>query len=158
MYMCVCMRVCVCMCAEVYEVLTKFSVYTNFQTAVRSRLEDSSVSSPETILGKCILQTSVEVFGISSTKNKYWYDQNNVGIQELLVKKRSTHRVFLLSSAIFVLKRKLRSLPYIVTSSASFERSRTSGAPTSAGKPQLYENTRDTRGFQNNEAVRVGAY
>ena len=66
----------------------------NFQAALQSRLEDASIAkdpSPETLWEKLktgILKTSAEVLGFSSKKNKDWFDENNGGIQELLVKKR----------------------------------------------------------------------
>lgn len=64
-------------------------------------------SSPETLWEKLktsILQTSVEVLGFSSRKNKDWFDDNHVEIQELLMRKRSTHQAHLTQPACPVKK------------------------------------------------------
>jgi len=110
-------------------------VKADFQAGLESRLVDSSCPtdpSPETLwehLKIAILQTSEEVLGFVTKKNKDWFDENNQEIQELLVKKKSAHQAHLAQPSCP--ERKLPSALYAVTSSASFKRSRTSGGLTS---------------------------
>ena len=46
-------------------------------------------------LKSAILQTSEDVLGFTTEKNKDWFDVNNQEIQELLAKKRSSHQAHL---------------------------------------------------------------
>jgi len=81
--------------------LQSAEVKADFQAGLESRLVDSSCPtdpSPETLwehLKIAILQTSEEVLGFVTKKNKDWFDENNQEIQELLVKKRSAHQAHL---------------------------------------------------------------
>ena len=55
-------------------------------------------TSPETLrdqLKSAILQTSEEVLGITTKKNKDWFNENNQEIQKLPAKKRSSHKAHL---------------------------------------------------------------
>ena len=73
-------------------------VKANFQAVLQSRLKEASDltdSFPETLWEKLktrILLTSVEVIGFSSKKNKDCFEGKNMVIQELPVKKKSTHQ------------------------------------------------------------------
>ena len=65
-------------------------VKADFQVGLQSKFENSDSSedtSPETLrdqLKSAILQTSEEVLGFTTRKNKDWFDENNQEIQELL--------------------------------------------------------------------------
>ena len=71
---------------------------TVFQADPQTKLEQDSCSkdsSPEALWNKlktAILQTSKNVLGLSTKKNKDWFDKNNHEIQDLLAKKRSAHQ------------------------------------------------------------------
>jgi len=68
-----------------------------FQADLQTKLGQDSCSkdfSPEALWNKlktAILKTSKNVLGISTKKNKDWFDENNHEIQDLLAKKRSAH-------------------------------------------------------------------
>ncbi|XP_023815252.1 uncharacterized protein LOC111948070 [Oryzias latipes] len=72
-----------------------------FQASLQSRLEDTSrPSDPSPVplweqLKSVILQTSEQVLGFSSRKNKDWFDENDLVIQELLANKRTAHQAHL---------------------------------------------------------------
>ena len=72
-----------------------------FQAGLQSKFENSDCAedtSPETLrdqLKSAILQTSEEVLGFSTKKNKDWFNENSQEIQELLVKKWSSHQAHL---------------------------------------------------------------
>ena len=73
----------------------------DFQAGLQSKLEEDHCLEdpcPETLwdqLKTAILQTSEEVLGFTTKKNKDWFDENNQEIQELLAKKRSAHQAHL---------------------------------------------------------------
>ena len=77
--------------------LLSSGVKADFLAGLQSKLEKSDCpedTSPETLwdqLKSAILQISEEVLGFTTKKNKDWFDENNQEIQELLVKKRSSH-------------------------------------------------------------------
>ena len=72
------------------SMLQSAGVKADFQTNIQSKLRKNSFpedSSPETLWDKLkttILQTSKEVLGFATRKNKDWFAKNNVEIQELL--------------------------------------------------------------------------
>ncbi|XP_069767753.1 craniofacial development protein 2-like isoform X4 [Narcine bancroftii] len=65
----------------------------NFQAILKAKLDDAirlTDPSPETLwdqLKTTILQSTEEVLGFSSRKNKDWFNENSQEIQELLAKK-----------------------------------------------------------------------
>ncbi|XP_069752263.1 uncharacterized protein [Narcine bancroftii] len=73
----------------------------NFQANLKAKLDDATRltdPSPETLwdqLKTTILQSTEEVLGFSSRKNKDWFDENSQEIQELLAKKRAAHQAHL---------------------------------------------------------------
>uniref|UniRef100_K7EZ64 Reverse transcriptase domain-containing protein n=1 Tax=Pelodiscus sinensis TaxID=13735 RepID=K7EZ64_PELSI len=77
-----------------------------FQESLRSRLEEQSCladspPAPEVLWDRIktiVLQTSEDILGFS-TKNRDWFDENNLEVQELLSKKRSAHQVHLAQSS-----------------------------------------------------------
>ena len=81
--------------------LKSAEVKADLQSNLQSKLEAAdcpSDSCPETLwtrLKTAILQTSAEVLGFSTKKNKDWFDENDQEIQELLAKKRSAHQAHL---------------------------------------------------------------
>ena len=81
--------------------LQSAEVKADFQVGLQSKSENSNSledPSPEALrnqLKSVILQTSEEVLGFTTKKNKDWFDENNQKIQELLVKKRSSHQTHL---------------------------------------------------------------
>ena len=78
--------------------LQSAEVKVDFHTDLQSKLENSNCpkdTSPETLwdqLKSATLQTSEDDLGFTTKKNKNWFDENNQEIQELLVKKRSSHQ------------------------------------------------------------------
>ena len=77
--------------------LQSAEVKADFQAGLQSKLENDCPKdpSPETLwdqLKTAILQTSEEVLGFTTKKNKDWFDENNQEIQELLAEKRSAHQ------------------------------------------------------------------
>jgi len=76
-------------------------VKTVFQADLQTKLGQDSCSkdsSPEALWNKlktANLQTSKNVLGLSSKKNKDWLDENNHEIQDLLAKKISAHQAHL---------------------------------------------------------------
>ncbi|XP_037790205.1 uncharacterized protein LOC119585608 [Penaeus monodon] len=83
------------------EKLQSSEVKADFQADLQSKLESVDCRkdpSPETLwdqLKTAILQTSEEVLGFTTKRNKDWFDENNQEIQELLTKKRSAHQAHL---------------------------------------------------------------
>ncbi|XP_063615901.1 uncharacterized protein LOC134789116 [Penaeus indicus] len=81
--------------------LQSAEVKADFQAGLQSKLEIVDYPedpSPETLwdqLKTAILQTSEEVLGFTTKRNKDWFDENNQEIQELLTKKRSSHQAHL---------------------------------------------------------------
>ena len=81
--------------------LQSAEVKADFQANLQSRLEDPNSStdlSPDEFwehLKSSIQQSSEDVLGFSTKKNRDWFDENNKEIQELLAKKRSTHQAHL---------------------------------------------------------------
>ena len=72
----------------------------DFQTGLQSKLENCNCSEdiPETLwdqLKSAIPQTSEQVLGFTTKKNKDWFDENNQEIQELLAKKWSSQQAHL---------------------------------------------------------------
>lgn len=67
-------------------------------------------------LNRAIQQSSAEVIGFTTKRNKDWFDDSNQEIQNLLMDKMSVHH--------------LAQPTFVVTFSASFERSRMCGGPT----------------------------
>ena len=76
-------------------------VKADFQAGLQFKPENSNCPedpSPETLwdqLKSTILHASEEVLGLATKKNKDWFAKNNQEIQELLVKKRSSHEAHL---------------------------------------------------------------
>lgn len=70
---------------------------------LRSRLEEPSCladspPAPEVLWDRIktiVLQTSEDILGFSTKKNRDWFDENNLEVQELLSKKRSAHQAHL---------------------------------------------------------------
>ncbi|KAJ7411780.1 craniofacial development protein 2-like [Pitangus sulphuratus] len=87
------------------------TVRDNFQVNLQARLEDHSTDpSPEVLwqLNKnSTLQSSEESLGFSFKKNKYWFDENNQEIQELL-RKRTAHQAHLAQPSCYVRKTAFR--------------------------------------------------
>ena len=87
----------------------------DFQSNLQSKLEDSDSLTdpcPETLwahLKTAILQSSEEVLGFSTKKNKDWFDENDKEIQQLLAKKRSAHQAHLAQPSCPVKKTAFRS-------------------------------------------------
>ena len=81
--------------------LQSAEVKADFQAGLQIKLENASCPedhSPEILWDKLktvILQTSEEVLGLTTKKNKDWFDENNHEIQDLLAKKRSAHQAHL---------------------------------------------------------------
>ena len=81
--------------------LQSAEVKADFQAGLKSKFENSHCpgdTSPETLwdqLKRAILQTSEEVLGFTTKKNKDRIDENNQEIEELLAKKRSLHQAHL---------------------------------------------------------------
>ena len=73
----------------------------DFQADLQAKLENNRCPedpSPETLRDKLkstILQTSEEMLGFTTKKNKEWFDENNEEIQKLLAEKRSAHQAHL---------------------------------------------------------------
>ena len=118
--------------------LQSAEVRCNFQTNLQTRLEDENQFkdiSPEVFWARmksAIQQSSKEVLGLSSRKNKDWFDESNQEIKKLLAKKRSAHQAHLTTPSCPV--KKVPSVLHAVTSSANFERSRMSGGQTLPNK------------------------
>ena len=95
--------------------LKSAEVRADFQSNLQSKLEDSDSltdSCPETLwahLKTAILQSSEEVLGFSTKKNKDWFDENDKEIQQLLAKKRSAHQAHLAQPSCPVKKTAFRS-------------------------------------------------
>ena len=73
---------------------------TDSQRGPQSKFENSDCpeDTSETLrdqLKSAILQTSEDVLGFTTKKNKDWFDENNQEIQEVLPKKRSSHQAHL---------------------------------------------------------------
>ncbi|XP_078612812.1 uncharacterized protein LOC144882704 [Branchiostoma floridae x Branchiostoma japonicum] len=81
--------------------LKSAAVRADLQANLNSKLEGVDCptdSSPETLwaqLKTAVLQSSEEVLGFTSRKNKDWFDENDQEIQQLLAKKRSAHQAHL---------------------------------------------------------------
>ena len=81
--------------------LQSAEVKTIFRADLQTKLGQDSCSkdsSPEALWNKlktAILQTSKNVLGLSTKKNKDWFDENNHEIHDLLAKKRSAHQAHL---------------------------------------------------------------
>jgi len=131
--------------------LQSAEVKADFQADLQSKLESVDCRkdpSPETLwdqLKTAILQTSEEVLGFTTKRNKDWFDENNQEIQELLTKKRSAHQAHLaqpscpVKKAVFRLicsnlQRKLREI-------------QNEWWTNHAEKTQLCADTGDYRGF-----------
>ena len=77
--------------------LQSAEVKADFQANLQSRLDDPNSStdlSPEEFwehLKSSIQQSSEEVLGFSTKKNRDWFDENNKEIQELLARRRDLH-------------------------------------------------------------------
>ena len=73
----------------------------NFQADLQAKLgnnwcpEDPSSETVWDKLKTTILQTSEEILGFTTKRNKDWFDENNEEIQKFLVEKRSTHQAHL---------------------------------------------------------------
>lgn len=94
--------------------LQSAEVKAGFQAGIQSRLENVCPEelSPKTLLSQlkiAILQTSGEVLGFTTNKNKDWFDENNQESQELLAKKRSAHQAHLAQLSCPVKKDAFRS-------------------------------------------------
>ena len=95
--------------------LKSAEVRADFQSNLQSKLEDSDSLTdpcPETLwahLKTAILQSSEEVLGFSTKKNKDWFDENDKEIQQLLAKKRSAHQAHLAQPSCPVKKTAFRS-------------------------------------------------
>ncbi len=98
-----------------------------------------------------VLQTSEDTLGFSTKQNKDWFNENNLEVQELLLKKRSAHKAHLAqSSCLFkkaafrlecsTLQRKLREI-------------QNEWLTNLAVRTQLCADTGDYRGFY--EALKV---
>ena len=85
---------------KLYKLQTA-EVKADFQAGIQSKLENVDClkePSSETIWNQvksAILQTSKEVLGFTTKKNKDWFEENNHKIQELPAKKRSAHQAHL---------------------------------------------------------------
>ncbi|KAL8580969.1 hypothetical protein ACOMHN_017535 [Nucella lapillus] len=94
--------------------LKSAEVTADLQSNLQSKLEDEDCPPdpcPETLwahLKTAILQTSEEVLGFSTKKNKDWFDENDQQIQELVAKKRSAHKAHLAQSSCPAKKAALR--------------------------------------------------
>ena len=95
--------------------LKSAEVRADFQSNLKSKLEVSGFlmdPCPETLwahLKTAIQQSSKEVLGYSTNKNKDWFDENDKEIQQLLVKKRSAHQAHLAQPSCPVKKTAFRS-------------------------------------------------
>ena len=111
--------------------LQSAEVKADFQVSLQSKLENSDCSenpSPETLwdqLKSAILQTSEEVLGFTTKKNKDLFNENNQEIQELLAKRDHPTKPTWLSR--HVLWRGLPSISFAISYSVSFDRSKLSG-------------------------------
>ena len=78
--------------------LQSAEVKADFQADLQAKLENNRFPedpSPETLWDKlktAILQTSEEILGFTTKRNKDWFDENNKEIQKLLAEKRSAHQ------------------------------------------------------------------
>ena len=87
---------------------------------------DCPEDTSETLWNKlksAILQTSEEVLGFTTKKNKDWSDENNREIKEQLAQKRSSHQAHMAQPSCHV--------SFAASSSASFKRSKMSSGPIS---------------------------
>ena len=87
---------------------------------------DCPEDTSETLWNKlksAILQTSEEVLGFTTKKNKDWSDENNREIQEQLAQKRSSHQAHMAQPSCPV--------SFAASSRASFKRSKMSSGPIS---------------------------
>ena len=81
--------------------LQSAEVKVDFQADLQDKLGNNRClknPSPEThwdTLKTTILQTSEEVLGFTTTRNKDWFDKNNEEIQKLLAEKRSDYQAHL---------------------------------------------------------------
>ena len=80
--------------------LQSAEVKAELQAGLQAKLENNYPEdpSPETLwdlLKASILQTSEEIIGFATKKNRDWFDENNQEIQELLETKRSAHQAHL---------------------------------------------------------------
>ena len=77
--------------------LESAEVKADFQTNLQAKLgsnsfpEESSLEILWDKLKTTMLQTSEEALGFATERNKEWFDENVVEIQELLEKNRSAH-------------------------------------------------------------------
>ena len=103
--------------------LQSAEVKADFQAGLLSKFENSDCrenTSPETLwdqLKRAILQTSEEVLGFTTKKNKDWFNKNKQKIQELLAKKRSSHQAHLAQPCPV-----RRAVSFATSSSTNFER------------------------------------
>ncbi|XP_072171908.1 craniofacial development protein 2-like [Diadema setosum] len=118
--------------------LQSAEVRCNFQTNLQTRLEDENQFkdiSPEVFWARmksAIQQSSKEVLGLSSRKNKDWFDESNQEIKKLLAKKRSAHQAHLTNPSCPVKKSAFRLACSHLQ--RKFERSRMSGGQTLPNK------------------------
>ena len=80
--------------------LQSAEVKADFQAGQQSKFENRNCpeDTSETLwdqLKSAILQTSEELLGFTTKKNKDWFDENNQEIQELLAKKRLSYQAHL---------------------------------------------------------------
>ncbi|XP_063615913.1 uncharacterized protein LOC134789136 [Penaeus indicus] len=130
--------------------LQSAEVKADFQAGLQSKLEIIDCPedpSPETLwdqLKTAILQTSEEVLGFTTKRNKDWFDENNQEIQELLTKKRSSHQAHLAQPSCPVKKAAFR----LICSNLQRKLREIQNKWTNlAVKTQLCADTGDYRGF-----------
>ena len=74
-------------------------IEANFQASIESGLqrinEDTSLTQMWNHMQGTIMKTAEEVLGYLKRKNRDWFDENNLQIQQLLSKKRSAHQAYL---------------------------------------------------------------
>ncbi|PFX23190.1 hypothetical protein AWC38_SpisGene12258 [Stylophora pistillata] len=81
--------------------LCREEVKAKFQADLQLKLDELPQAvdpTPDTLwekLKSAILKTSQEVFGHSKKKNQDWFDENEMEIQDLLAKKRTSHQAHL---------------------------------------------------------------
>lgn len=131
--------------------LQSAEVKAEFQSNLQKRLEDPSRPTdpfPETLwshLKTAIQQSSAEVIGFTTKRNKDWFEDSDQKIQKLLVKKRSVHQAHLAQPSCPVkkaafrlvcsnLQRKLRAIQNVWWSNL-------------AARTQLCADIGDYRGF-----------
>ena len=96
--------------------LQSAEVRADLQSNLQSKLEATDCPTdpcPETFwaaLKTAILQSSEEVLGFTTKKNKDWFDENDQEIQQLLAKKRSTHQAHLAQPSCPVKKSAFRTV------------------------------------------------